>query len=149
MDVQIAFNGTFFDLALTGGDLAGDEGLRTAVAMSLFSDRRAGAGDEIPDGGGPRGWWGDTYPDRSGDRIGSRLWLLARAKQTSATARRAEHYAREALQWLVEDGLARRVGVTAEWIDMGVLALAVKIERPDGASIDFKFYDLWEGTYAV
>lgn len=112
------------DLALIGYDLAKEDGLRTAVIVSLFSDRRAEADDEIPDGSDDRrGWWFGT--------IGSRLWLLARAKEMPDTLARARAYAIEALQWLIDDGVATAVEVTAEWAQRGVLALHVAITLAD------------------
>ncbi|MGE4406035.1 phage GP46 family protein [Pseudomonas sp.] len=152
MDVQIAFDNLSkrFDMALAGADLSTDTGLATAVIISLFTDRRADAGDQIPDGTADRrGWWGDTYADEPGDRIGSKLWLLGREKQLAVTARRAEAFAREALQWLIEDGVARRVGVVAEWSAPGVLGLAIEIERPDGTPLTFRFSNLWEAMHAL
>jgi phage gp46-like protein len=116
------------DIALTpAGAIAGDDGLTSCVILSLFLDARARPDDELPDsaGGDRRGWLGDAFA--ATDRIGSRLWLLTRAKQTEETRRRAEDYAAEALAWLVEDGLATSVSVTAEWVAMGLLGLRCTI----------------------
>ncbi|HEY4254591.1 MAG TPA: phage GP46 family protein [Roseomonas sp.] len=114
-----------------GGRLADDPSLRTAVILSLFLDRRARSDDATQDGD-RRGWLGDALSPVTGDRIGSRLWLLRREKQLPETLRRAEDYAREALAWLVEDGLARRVTVAADWLAMGLLGLRVEIESNAG-----------------
>lgn len=143
MDLSLAFRDTFYDLALAGSDLATDAGLQTAVVISLFSDRRAEAGDTLPAGGDRRGWWADAYAEIAGDRIGSRLWLLGRQKTLLAVAGRAEQYAREALQWLIDDGIARGVAATAEIVGAR-LSLVVVITRPDGTTLDVKFADLWE-----
>jgi phage gp46-like protein len=133
-----------FDVALDAADLATDAGLETAVILSLFVDRRAEPDDALPDGGEDRrGWWADAWPGVEGDRIGARLWLLAREKETLATLRRAEEYAEEALAWLIEDGVARRVGVTAERVRAGLLGLSVEIQRPDGAAAR------WQRTWEV
>lgn len=127
------------DLARTAlGALAEDDGLRTAVLLSLFLDRRAGAQDPLPDAGTPdrRGWVGDALAAVPGDRIGSRLWLLRREKQLPGVPPRAEIYAREALAWLLEDGIATAVDVAAAWQGRGVLALAVRI-APQGFAETF------------
>jgi phage gp46-like protein len=103
------------DPALTadGIDLLADNGLETAVFLSLFLDRRANADDEIPDGTtDPRGWWADEHADVPGDLIGSRRWLLDRSKRSGETAKRLQHYDTEALAWLIEDGVAESVTVT-------------------------------------
>jgi phage gp46-like protein len=121
------------DLALTdAGALATEEGLATAVILSLFVDGRARADDELPDdaAGDRRGWLADAFAPE--DRWGSRLWLLVREKQTEETRRRAQDYAAEALAWLTEAGLATAVDVRAEWLDRGLLGLAVAIATPAG-----------------
>ena len=73
------------DLVIEGGGLMTEEGLRTAVLISLMTDRRARLDDALPsDDGNRRGWWGDVAAEGN-DRIGSRLWLLSRAKATTET----------------------------------------------------------------
>jgi phage gp46-like protein len=104
------------------GSIARDDGLATAVLLSLFLDARAAPDDGATD---RRGWLGDALSPVPGDRIGSRLWLLAREKQTDETLRRAEDYAAEALAWLVEDRLAESVEVAAVWASAGAMRLAV------------------------
>lgn len=127
-----------FDIALAGHDVAPDDGLRTAVLLSLFTDRRAEDDDAVEDGD-YRGWHADP-------RRGSRLWLLARAKETPDTLARAKAYAEEALAWLVEDGVARAVTVEAEWIGRGWLGLRIAIERAqDGRWEDVFRYSLTGG----
>lgn len=128
------------DLAVRDDDLAADDGLRTAVLLSLFTDRRAEADDKLPSGDGDRrGWWADQF---MADPIGSRLWLLDRSKSLPEVVRDAEAYASEALAWFVEDGVADRVDVFAE-AQGDLLALAVAIHRPTGAPASFRFNLHW------
>jgi phage gp46-like protein len=119
------------DWALDGPDLQAEDGLFTDIAVSLFTDRTANPDDDLPaDDSDIRGWWGDTPPDGGKpDPIGSRLWLLARAKHDDNTARRAVLYAREALAWLVADGIAQSFDVTASWANFETLALGVKVNK--------------------
>ncbi len=144
MDVALAFKDMSGDITVSGGDLTRDMGLETAVVLSLFLDREAHADDALPDGSADRrGWWADAYAGQAGDRIGSRLWLLSREKQLPSVLARAKEYAEEALAWLVEDGVARSVEVTAEWTKPGMLGLLVRIKRPDGARLNYRFDSLW------
>ncbi|MCE8027551.1 phage GP46 family protein [Halomonas daqingensis] len=144
MDIAFDFLDGALDLALLDGDLETDDGLRTAVALSLLCDRRAEPDDIIPDGtGNRRGWWADAISDRDGDRWGSRLWLLDREKALPEVRSRAEAYAREALDWLLEDGVAAEVEVTAETLDREVLWLLVIIKRGDGRSIADRYQYVW------
>lgn len=143
-DVRIAWKGTTGDLALAGFDLERDDGLQTAVLVSLFSDRRAEIDDVLPGAADDRrGWWGDEFLDTPGDRIGSRLWLLGREKQLASVVERAREYAVEALQWLVEDGVAARVDVAAEIVRAGMLGLHVRILRPDRSRVEYRFDHVW------
>ena len=144
-DAAIAWQDTGGDIQIDGYDLATDEGLETAVILSLFLDRRAEEDDALPDGGDDRrGWWADAWPETEGDRIGSRLWLLSREKQLAAVVQRAREYAEEALAWLVEDGIAAAVRVEAGIVRQGVLGLRIEIERPDGSAVEYRFNRLWE-----
>jgi phage gp46-like protein len=137
------------DFAVVQNDLATDDGLETSVFLSLFTDRRADDNDVLPDGDTDRrGWWGDAVAVVEGDKHGSRLWLLARSKQTQETIRRAEEYAREALAWLVEDRVAARVDVTAEVVRTGVLGLTVTIYRPRTDVTTYRYDFNWAAQEA-
>lgn len=138
------------DLKRSGRSLISDDSLQSAVIISLLSDRRAAPDDALPSGKSSspipdnrRGWAGDAF---YGDRIGSRLWLLEREKQTEEVRRRAMHYATEALQWLIDDGHATGVAVMAEWSERGRLDLKVDITLPDGKT--FKTI-VKQGVYAI
>ena len=133
-DVALAFSSDAFaaDLAIVGGDLATDDGLRTAVIISLFTDARARDDDALPEvGGDKRGWWGDFDLD-GGDQTGSRLWLLHRAKLLPSTALKARDMCREALDWLLRDGVAASVEVETQIVAPNALVISVAIARPSG-----------------
>jgi phage gp46-like protein len=152
MDLRTAIDVTNLrsDWAMAQPQLETDDGLQTAIILSLFSDRLAGDEDTLPDGGTDRrGWWGDSFADQAGDRIGSRLWLLEREKQTPAVLQRARDYARESLQWLLVDGVARSVEVDAEYPQLGMLALTVTITRAQGGAARFRFDNIWGASNAV
>lgn len=132
------------DFGLSGFDLATDDGLRTAVIVSLGTDRRALPEDDVP-AGDPRGWWGDE----TGDPIGSRLWVFRRAKATPATQRAIEQAAREALAWMLEDGVASSVDVSsrlgppgrpADRVELGIVIIRGTPDR--------RFETAWTVTLA-
>lgn len=135
-----------FDLVLTkSGGLDGGDPLGGAVIVSLFSDRTADPDDMTPDlGPDRRGWWGDALRD-SADRLGSLLWLKRREKKTEKARHEIEVAATAALDWLLEDGIAAEVEVTAsfppELTDWVVLAVA--ITEPNGVRRDWKIDVLW------
>ena len=137
MDAAFVKRTNGLDLAIAGNDLRTVQGLSTAILISLFTDRRAEDDDELPLGTTDRrGWWGDAFAEISGDRIGSRLWLLRREKQTQQTLNRAKEYAHEALAWLVEDGVATSLQIDASNAGNAILSLAISITLPDGTPFD-------------
>jgi len=114
--------------------------LTRAVIVSLFSWRKAEADDNPSQ---DNGWWGDSFPTTQNDRIGSRLYLLSREKLTNKTALKAREYISQALQWLVDDGVAVRVDVTAERTGISTLSAAIVISQKDGNRATYSFNDLW------
>jgi phage gp46-like protein len=145
-DIRTEFTGFVGDWLLEGPGLKKEDGLETAVILSLFTDRRAKPGDKLPSAATDlRGWWGDSFPQVRGDQIGSRLWLLARSKQLTEVLNSARDYARESLLWLIEDGIARAVKVDAEIVRTGVLGLAIEITRANKPVAQYRFELFWKG----
>ena len=122
--------------------------LPRAVLISLFTWRRANPDDDLP-ASNKYGWWGDSYPTELNDRIGSRLWLLSRAKMLPETVARAEEYATEALQWLIDDGVADSVQIRAERQTLDTLALQITLTRGDKAALNIRFINVWDYINAL
>lgn len=119
------------DIVRGGDNIDLDDGLDAAVLISLFTHRRAASTDDLPDGPGSdrQGWWGDTYSRNDGHQIGSRLWLLNRATLSDDTVNQAKSYIEEALQWMINDGLAETI--TVDTFRRGdLLCFQVDIARP-------------------
>lgn len=139
MELQI--NGKEVDLS----DFQADE-LAQAVLISLFSWRKSELDDGIkaPE---RQGWWGDSFAQTQGDRIGSRLWLLRREKILPITLQRAEAYATEALQWLIDDRVLESVSVRAERGESGRLNLhVICYKRRSERAFDAVFKDVLNGV---
>lgn len=149
-DIAILWSNDSFsgDIAIEAGRLVTDDGLRTAIEISLFTDARAGEDDRLPDeGADPRGWWGNAYPaGETGPReLGSKLWLLEREKLTAANVERGRVYAADALAWLKDAGIVSALTVRAAAIGRQMLAIAIEVDRPEGPSR--QVYDfVWEAS---
>lgn len=128
------------DIALTAeGDLLLDQGLYTAVMISLFSDARAPDEAILPTlDSDRRGWW----PDSDTASLGSLLWLLAREKTLPETAARAREYCETALAWLVGEEIAEAVTVEALLVRPFGLQLTIIVKRGTAR----RYTHLWEGV---
>jgi len=127
-----------------------EETFQTAIILSLFSDRRASNDDTLPlNETDRRGWVGDEFAsddfDSRADPWGSRLWLWHYGKTGAGVLEKARFAAQEALDWLVRDGIADRVAVTAQWAGERGDRLAVRpmIYKPDQVR---PVYDVLWGT---
>lgn len=148
-DIELTWAQSLGDIQVVANDVSIDEGLQTAIVVSLFSDRRADDVDALPFGHTDRrGWWGDVYPTIPEDRIGSRLWLLSREKELPVVLVRAKEYAVEALQWLLTDRVASRVDVVTEFTRAGMLGIGVTVYRPVVDPVTYHFNVLWTAQEA-
>jgi phage gp46-like protein len=132
------------DISIDGATIERDQGMETAVLVSVFSDARAADSDPLPDQGDePRGWWGG---DLVGLPLGSKLWLLSRSKLTSQTVEQARQYVADALNWMITDGMVDQVTVSAARSagDVNRVDFTVKILRTKGLQISFRFFYNWK-----
>lgn len=136
------------DITVGDRDVVQDQGLETAVLISIGSDRRAEDDDIIPDGTeNKRGWWGDIL-NADGDKIGSRRWLLYRSKLTNDTITELKEYDLEALQWMITVGVASEVLITITQVGLNAIQEKIQIVRPEGDPITFKYFFNWEAQIA-
>ncbi len=135
---------------MNSNGLRAKHALNTAILICLFTWRRAEPYDVLPAGTDPKGWWGDAIDlEGSETKIGSRLWLLYRSPLNEDNRRRAEQYALEALQPLVDQGAVARFDVVASMQQVkGWLVLDVKAYSQDGQLVySQKFSDIWKQEF--
>jgi phage gp46-like protein len=140
-------------LLLPDGTLDTSNELATAVKVALLTDARADREDVLPDPNSEdrRGWWGDTDAQAIWDGwpIGTKCWLLSRAKITDAgsiegsTVARAEAYVRVALQPFIDKQICSQISVVAERVGINRIDVMVTIYRGPLDEIVLRFQDLW------
>lgn len=141
MDIALGYDSETmeFDIETELRDLLSDNGLRTAVLISLFTDKDDSLQPELK-----KTYWGNTLDD--GDLIlGSKLWLLKNEKTTTNILSLAKFYCEDALRWMIEDGVAREVLVTTELFDSQTLLIGIEIFKPNDQSETFSFDYVWRG----
>jgi len=142
MDLGLNLIDGCFDVEIKNGDVVRDDGLETAVTISLFTDRRVTEEEKPYLANSKRGYWGDLFSEIDGDKMGSRLWTLEREKRTTEVLRRAEDYTREALQWLIDDGVVLSISAIASYDNNKFINIDVKIIKPLGNESRYKI--LWD-----
>ena len=142
MDLGLNLIDGCFDVEIKNGDVVRDDGLETAVTISLFTDRRVTEEEKPYLANSKRGYWGDLFSEIDGDKMGSRLWTLEREKRTTEVLRRAEDYAREALQWLIDDGVVLSISANASYDNNKFINIDIKIIKPLGNESRYKI--LWD-----
>lgn len=96
-------------ITMRNGQPVMDAGFSTAVNISLFGDTE---------------WWGGN--------IGGEFWSVCEsATLTNETRQLAEDAARRDLQWMLDEGIAERLDISASIIAITALGLAVAIYEPE------------------
>lgn len=136
------------DLVRDGGNLETSDLLNTAIFISLFTRQQAQVDDALPDlqSTNREGWWADAFTEIEGERLGSRLWLLSRAKASTDTLNRAKTYAEEALQWLLDDGIVSDLAVEVERQEAS-LAFKVSLTKPSAPTS--RWQSIWTAHLAA
>lgn len=139
------------DFVRNGGNLLTDEGLETAVTISLFTNARAEDSDGLDPKQDQGGWWGSKYLDDNARPLGSRLWLLRRQPMTESGLLLSNQYAQEALQWMIDAGVAATVSAQTTLSNFvpqpGGALLTIGITRPN--TIAPRFSKAWAVQFAV
>lgn len=122
-------------------DLFRDPGFETAVIIMLMTDTRASDEDVLPDKNDTRqGWWADAL---TGTPIGSKIWLLRRSPLTGTTLAALAQYTRDALQPLIDEGIADNIETSAERAGLNKVKFTGKIIRVDNSNVFFQFFNNW------
>lgn len=136
-----------YDIAIgSDGQLVTTDGFDSSLTLSLFTDKRATA-SQVPQAERRRGFWGNVFEFLDGFERGSWLWLLDQERTTRDTLNAAIDYVKNGLQWLIDDGHALKVNVTAAYTDIrnGVMAITIVIVR-DQSVTETVSYEIWLNT---
>jgi phage gp46-like protein len=120
-------------IAFRGGQPDMDQGLSTAVYLSLWTEE---------------GWWGNSVAAPR-EEIGSECEALESEPLSNKVRQDYEEAARQALAWMVSAGMAKAVTVEAVILSTIALGLNVTIEEPDGTTGTLRYRVNWQGQRAA
>jgi len=148
-DIALGIQDGCINILTDSAGLKSDAGLETAVLISLFTDSRVASG-QVPSGEtSQRGWWGDQFLKNEGDSLGSKMWTVTdRNVVTATTVASVQTRARQALEWMIEDGVAQSIEVTATRGGTSRIDFEVKIKRPQNPEDDL-FSFKWDGQELI
>lgn len=137
-------SGFTFDVLFNGDGFVTDDSLQTAVTISLFTDRRLPDSVENLDRSDDRrGYWGDVA-ELDGYQWGSLLWTMYRQVITAPVIASCREYCEQALQWMIDDGIAESVIVTSERAGIYQISIGVEIVKRDTRDT-LRYSYLWSG----
>ena len=144
---------TFDWLQTPSGLIDETQQLASAILVALNTDATANESEVLPDprDTNRRGWWADLNAKTiwNGWPIGSKLWLLTRAKivdatsQEGATITRVETYIRAALQPFIEQRIATRISVVTSLDNERRISAKIMVYRGPKTAIQLEYMPLW------
>jgi phage gp46-like protein len=157
IDIETPDVVTYDWLQTPGGLLDETQQLADAIMVALNSDALADPSDALPDprGDDRRGWWGDLNAGTiwNGWPLGSKLWLLHRAKivdagaKEGATVVRVEQYIRAALKPFVDNRLCSRIDISASQTGQDQITATIVVYRGPKAAIQLTYQPLWQEIF--
>lgn len=148
---------TFNWLQTPTGLLDETQALASAITVALNTDATADPTDVLPDPRSDdlRGWWGDLDAAKiwGGWPIGSKLWLLTRAKiigagsREGATTVRVKEYILAALQPFIDHKICSQVAVTVTLNSPTNISAQITIYRGPKSAIQLNYEPLWAEVY--
>ena len=133
-----------YDIEFENGDFKIDDGLETALIVSILSDRRASE-SQVFQPELRRGWIGDLVTTLPGYKLGSHIWLSEQARVTQETLSTIQDSAEKSLNWMLSASLILKVEAKATITSKDNILLTITITSPDG-SVSIKAFNLWKRT---
>ena len=160
-DIRIVQNNQFPKYSVTcdwqlnaDGTLDDRQALATAIVVALGTDALADVDDVLPDPDSTdrEGWWGDLDAPLIWDGwpIGSKLWLLRRAKINSAASREGstlalvENYINDAIQPFVDKQICTGFDVWATRVTEQRIDALIRVYRGPLLEIELRYAILWD-----
>lgn len=131
MDILLDHTYDGGDVRIVNGSFALDDGLSTAVYLSLFGGND---GDDGTDAAAPKQYWGNRLETESARRIRPEMHALIKAHPlTSGSLLRIEQAGARDLSWLAEQSLADAIAVEGSIRSSDRLEIEAKIQSGQAA----------------
>ena len=115
------------ELSFEGGQPVMEQGLESAVYISLFSTD----------------FWGNMVSD-SGEKLNSGIMQIMNRRSLNNSARLdIQESAKNALSWITSENIASAVSIETYMRTLSILEMTVIIEKPGGAQ-QFKYEINWD-----
>jgi phage gp46-like protein len=130
------------DIAIVNDDILIDDGLETAVYISLFTDMR----DPASSDSNKHGYWGDTLGLNpfADSPLGSLLWEYSRVVIDTDIVNAVKTACKNSLQWMITDGIAESVSVTSEKQGNNAYIFDISIKKPGSTGPGYLYRINWE-----
>ena len=141
-DIKLVLTDDCYDMKIAeNGDLESITGLQSSLIMSLLTNQRATA-DEVYDPIRREGTLADLL--FSNFRHGSKLWLLGQVRNDFNARNIAITNTQNALEWLIDDSLAKQVDVEGD-VTLSGITLVILVTYFNNVRDNWAF-NLWNNT---
>ncbi|HET9954093.1 MAG TPA: hypothetical protein VFQ61_06300 [Polyangiaceae bacterium] len=142
MDVRLTFTLDGAEISVLGGDIVTDDGLETAVMLSLLGGNEQDSGLESDK---RRQWWGNFIEADPARRYRSEtLYLLNSLPLIPINAKRVAEAAKRDLSWLVERDIARTLATRGSIAGVDRLLLEIALDV-NGRALGFRYESVRTG----
>jgi phage gp46-like protein len=93
------------------------------------------------------GWWADSL-DPLGT-LGGYLYEAYPGKLSQDTLAKLKDLVVEALQWMIDEGIAKSTDCEVSLLDEKFVMISVSIEKPNGTTDDYKYELNWMATNEI
>lgn len=141
MDLKLKQINGEFKISFTNGDFTLTNGLDTAIAMSIFCEKRDNSIEDPLQRGG---WWGNELQPVNGYEQGSLIWTQYQSRVNEQEASKARDSLLDGMNWFLQKNIASDVKVTCN-VEGNSIKSNIDLYRNNNTQ-EAQSYDLWKNT---
>lgn len=133
----------YYDISFTDGDFTLENGLNTAIQMSIFCEQRLEDSEVTPLLRG--GWVGNVLQPIEGYQQGSLIWTKYQSNMNPELKSVIEGYLNDCFLWMLEDAIVKNIEAEVNLLANYKIQAKITLTQNDDTQTA-TYYDLWRFT---